>query len=127
MFFKQSFLLLGLCVLASCIGCGSPNIKAHGIVQFEDGTPLTCGIVVFATPQLQYTGRIEQDGTFQLGGLVAKGGLPIGAYTVSIQDAFADDVLVIPTKYTSDVTSGIAFEIVKESSKGPLTITLEKK
>ena len=127
MFFRQSFLLLGLFVLASCVGCGEPQIKAHGIVQFEDGTPLPCGTVVFATPQLQYTGKIEQDGTFKLGGLVENGGLPIGSYKVSIQNAIMNDKPIIPAKYTSDVTSGISFEIVKESSKEPLTITLEKK
>ena len=127
MFFRQGFLFLGLLVLASCVGCGKPQIKAHGVIQFEDGTPLNCGIVVFATPQLQYTGKIEQDGTFQLGGLVAKEGLPIGSYKISIQNAIVNNKPIIPAKYTSDVTSGISFAITKETAKTPLTITLEKK
>jgi len=127
MFFRQSFQFFSLFVLVACIGCGEPQIKAHGVVQFEDGTPLNCGVVVFATPQLQYTGKIEQDGTFQLGGLVEKGGLPIGSYKVSIQNAIMNDKPMIPAKYTSDVTSGISFEVVKESAKESLTIILEKK
>jgi len=124
---KQSFLFFGLLALASCVGCGGGQIKAHGTVKFTDGTPLTHGIVVFATPQHQYTGKIEQDGSFRLGGLVEKGGLPVGSYKVSIQNAMMGDELIIPVKYTSDSSSGISFEITNESAKNPLTITLDKK
>ena len=123
---RQSTFFFGLLVLVSCIGCGEAQIKAHGTVKFSDGAPLTLGIVVFATSQFQYTGKIEQDGSFQLGGLVQKGGLPVGSYKVSIQNAIENDKLVIPSKYTSDVTSGISFEITKESTKTPLVITLDR-
>jgi len=123
---RQSFLFFGLALLVSCAGCGEAQIKAHGTVEFSDGSPLTAGIVVFTTPQLQYTGMIGQDGSFQLGGLVEKGGLPAGSYKVSIQNAIVNDQLVIPVKYTSDVTSGLSFEITKESAKNPLVITLER-
>ena len=127
MYIRQYFLFLGLLVLVSCSGCGEPQIKASGTVKFEDGSPLTCGIVVLSNSQFQYTGKIESDGSFQLGGLVEKGGLPAGSYTASIQNAMEDDKLVIPVRYTSDVSSGLSFEITKESAKNPLVITLSKK
>ena len=123
---RPCFLFFGLLVLASCYGCGESQIKATGTVKFDDGTPLNCGTVVFATPQFQYTGHLEQDGSFRLGGLVEKGGLPAGSYKVSIQNAIVNDQLIIPIKYTSDVTSGLSFEITKESAKNPLPITLNK-
>ena len=127
MLIRKYFLGFGLLVLLACCGCGEAQIKASGTVKFDDGTPLSCGIVVFANPQHQYTGEIEKDGSFQLGGLVEKGGLPVGSYTVSIQNAIENDQLAIPVKYTSDVTSGLSFEITKESSKNPIQITLDKK
>ena len=126
MYTRRSFLFFSLLALVSCVGCGEAQIKAHGTVKFSDGTPLTCGIVVFTTPQFQYMGKVEQDGSFQLGGLVEKGGLPAGSYKVSIQNAIVNDQLVIPVKYTSDVTSGLSFEVTKESAKNPLVITLDK-
>ena len=123
---RQSFLFFGLLALVSCVGCGEAQIKAHGTVKFDDGTPLTVGIIVLSNPQFQYTGMIGQDGSFQLGGLVEKGGLPAGSYRVSIQNAIVNDQLAIPVKYTSTETSGISVEITQESARNPLAITLTR-
>ena len=127
MLFRQSLLFLGLIALVvSCVGCGEAQIRAHGTVQFEDGAPLTVGIVVFSNPQSQYTGMIAQDGSFQLGGIVEGGGLPAGSYSVSIQNAILNDESIIPVRYTSAGTSGINFEVTRETARNPLVITLTR-
>ncbi|MDR1140810.1 MAG: hypothetical protein LBL62_03890 [Planctomycetaceae bacterium] len=84
--FILNIFLVSLCVLLS--GCGNGYISFGGKITFEeDGSPLTLGTVVFTTDTFQAEGMIHSDGTYQLGSLSQKDGLPPGNYKVFVTGA----------------------------------------
>lgn len=123
-----NFLVIGLWSVCLCgfivlVGCGN-NVRGFGSVTFADGTPLTVGEVRVSNEQFQYTGPLEADGSFELGGLSPGSGLPPGTYQVCIINAKQDDVWLISEKFRDSSTSGITFEVVK-GKKEPFNITVE--
>jgi hypothetical protein len=77
-------LLLGIALT----GCGSGNVLLKGTVTFsDDGSPLSCGIVMFDNGIVNARGAVNPDGTFTVGSLKANDGLPPGEYRVSIVSA----------------------------------------
>ena len=109
-------LVLSLLLL---IGCGG-NVTVTGKVVFsDDGSPLTVGTVCFASNGSLARGDIQPDGTFTVGTLGERDGLPPGTYSVYIlgasriigsADAGIDEQL-IDLKHTSPDTSGKKVEI----------------
>ncbi|MDR1963058.1 MAG: hypothetical protein LBQ50_04720 [Planctomycetaceae bacterium] len=78
---KIVFVLL----FVSFMGCGRGYVSFGGKVTFEeDGSPLTVGTVVFTTNTFQAEGAIHSDGTYRLGSLSEKDGLPPGTYKVFV-------------------------------------------
>jgi hypothetical protein len=67
-------------VLLIC-GC-SPNQKLGGKVSFSDGTPLTCGTIIFSNDSFLARANINPDGSYDVGSLFDKDGLPPGKYKV---------------------------------------------
>jgi len=67
-------------------GCGSGGGKnthtVKGKVTFSDGSPLTKGIVVFASPGGVAQGEIQSDGSYSLGSYGSSDGAPAGDYVV---------------------------------------------
>jgi hypothetical protein len=120
--FRFCFFILGLCISLTFSGCGNQNIKTGGSVSFTDGSPVTSGFVRFETPQNQYVGMIQSDGTFKMN--MGKG-LPSGQYQVSLFDVRENDILLLDEKYENPDTSGIIFE-VKSSANEPFKITVER-
>ena len=120
-------ILFALCFFCIVLlaGCSNGNIKATGVVVFDDGTPLTKGNVVFQSPQHQYTGTIGQDGTFRLGGVKPGNGLPSGTYNVALSNVNTEEELVINAKYAVAEASGISFEITK-GSREPLRVVVTR-
>lgn len=119
------FFWVCLCVLPLC-GCGNGNVKATGMVAFDDGSPLTTGIVVFKSSQHQYTGLVNQDGSFKLGGINVGDGLPAGQYKVVLQNAIdAQEKPLVNEKFSSTEATPISFEITPET-KMPLRIVVER-
>ena len=87
-------------LLFSISGCGS-KVSVSGKVTFEDGSPLTNGEVRFETANFVSSGKIQPDGTYQIGTASDKDGIPKGTYGVTVR---AMD--------NSTVTSGMALEDV---------------
>ena len=86
---RQSLIPFCMMVGACLIGCASPTqpipttYPVHGRVTYEDGTPVTDGLVQFhpdASLSVATTGKIQSDGTYSLttmrDGLRAEGALP---------------------------------------------------
>jgi len=72
-------LSLALIPLAGC----SQNVPLTGTVVFsDDGTPLTSGAVIFTDGKNSSRGTINPDGSFEMGFIGMKDGIPPGTYKV---------------------------------------------
>jgi hypothetical protein len=113
-------LILCVCVLS---GCGSKYVQFGGKVVFDDdGTPLTEGVVIFTTETFQAEGRLTENGTYQLGSLTPKDGLPPGTYKVFISGAaeYLDNGTVIPfihPDYLERTTTPLTCEVSRSGLK----------
>ncbi|MGL4943310.1 MAG: hypothetical protein ACRC46_08980 [Thermoguttaceae bacterium] len=68
-------------------GC-SKNVSMGGKVTFsDDGSPLSVGTVCFESATFLARGEIKPDGTYVIGSLSEKDGLPAGTYKVCIAGA----------------------------------------
>ena len=72
------------CFLLSAPGCGS-KVTVTGNVTFEDSTPLTTGEVRFETESFVSSGKIQPDGSYRLGTVSDKDGIPKGTYGVAVR------------------------------------------
>ena len=107
----------------SISGCGS-KVSVSGKVTFDDGSPLTTGEVRFETSGFMSSGKIQPDGTYQLGSISEKDGIPKGTYGVTVhamdesgmtpgmlpEDAPPPKSLVAP-KFGSTNTSELTCEV----------------
>jgi hypothetical protein len=100
-------------------GCSNGKSPVKGTVQFEDGSPLTRG-VVFAqndSGTLNFTGAIQPDGSFTLGTVDDGTGVPAGHYRVYIGGANLYDAekgineVWIHKKYESAATSDLELNV----------------
>jgi hypothetical protein len=76
-------LICVLPLLLSAIGC-SGKMSVSGKVTFTDGTPLTTGEVRFESSGFLAAGKIQSDGSYQVGTTSETDGIPKGTYKVSI-------------------------------------------
>ncbi|MDR2755213.1 MAG: hypothetical protein LBC20_05850 [Planctomycetaceae bacterium] len=123
-----------LLFLAGFSGCGNDNVQFGGKVTFEDGSPLTTGVVIFDNGVTMSSALIRPDGTFTAGTSRENDGIPPGTYRVSISGAVelldnpkkifpAPSRPLIHTKLTSPETSGLTVTIDK--SPQPYNIIVE--
>lgn len=114
-----------LCLLALVflVGCGG-NLKLTGKVVFsDDKSPLTSGIVNFISDKGVSRGQIQKDGTYTVGSLKEKDGLPPGDYKVYITSSAINIVdkkigmvrqeYQIDNKYEKADTSGLTVKVDK--------------
>ena len=83
---KRMMGLVVVLVILCSAGC-SKNARVSGKVTFPDGSPLTVGIVTFETETYVATGPLKEDGTYTIGSLSDRDGLPRGSYKVYIAGA----------------------------------------
>ena len=95
-------------------GC-SDKEKLSGRVVFPDGQPLTMGTIYFTNSNYTARAHLRADGTYDVGSLSDKDGLPAGTYKVHISGA----VEMKDGKETSLISPEFASE-----SKTPLSITV---
>ena len=127
-----TILVLGCAFLTGC----SSNVKLKGQVTFsDDGSPLTCGTVLFDNGTIVARGPVESDGSYTVGVDKAGDGIPPGTYRVSIVDAAeeipGDSEYVAPSykklidqKYFLADTSGL--EVTVDSSTEDYDIKVER-
>ncbi|MGL6194072.1 MAG: hypothetical protein ACRC2T_04540 [Thermoguttaceae bacterium] len=116
---RKIFVLIVFITLLT--GCSSqPGVK--GKVTFsDDGSPLTQGIIVFEASGNVARGEINKDGTYVIGSVKTKDGLPKGQYKVYITETAQiaagpnGPALIRPidAKYENPNTSGLEVDVQK--------------
>ncbi|MDR0335546.1 MAG: hypothetical protein LBI18_00465 [Planctomycetaceae bacterium] len=84
--FIKILLLLLFPLLFAMNGCGN-KIKLSGKVAYSDGEPLKTGIIMFSKQDFLARANIRADGSYDVGSLSSKDGLPPGKYKVFITGA----------------------------------------
>lgn len=111
---KSLLFLLFTALFLAASGC-SDKVAVRGKVTFsDDQSPLTVGQVRFQSGTLQARGTLKSDGTYVLGTLSEKDGIPKGKYTVTIADA-------IELMTAESRTGAPAIPVMR-----PLIVTFEK-
>jgi hypothetical protein len=117
------FVLMTTLVLT---GCGDPRVA--GTVKYQDGSPLTTGMLVLQNEKSQGIGELQPDGSFELYQFKKGDGLKPGTYKGYILNAYVIDenlrtTYLIPTKYSTIDESGIIYDSNKD--KGKLDIIID--
>jgi len=95
---KREWICCILLVIA--LGC-SNNVPLRGTVLFSDnGEPVPRGLIMFESSNFMARGEIQSDGTFVVGSLRARDGMPPGDYRISIVGAI-ESYEVAPTGRTT--------------------------
>ena len=123
----------GLFVVCLCMGCTRNNphfektVPVRGTVSFENGSPLTSGLITFHPKDItkgEARGMIGKDGRFELGTYTTTDGAMLGTFTVTVEAMAYDQQgnlrpagVRIPTKYTDTSTSDLTIEIKDEGDQ----------
>jgi hypothetical protein len=131
-------LLLALSLLpVAAVGCGAGRYPVQGKVTFEDGTPLTSGLVVFEKSEgdtkVMARGEIGSDGSYRLGTSNPGDGVEPGKYRVLV--TVPEPIDPDQAKRTPDVdkrfmdfkTSGLEFEVKAGTNEYPITVAHGRK
>ena len=135
---KIFFLFLLITTITIFVGC-SNNVPLRGKVTFsDDGMPLPSGLVRFENETIISKGMIGSDGTYVLGTMSEKDGIPKGTYRVAVISEVEDPsgkefqmgtgrdgkpiilkrtVSLIAAKYNTSQTSGITCTVDGSSKK----------
>lgn len=118
---KKTAIILILC-LCCLPGCGN-NKRLGGKITFSDGKPVPYGTVLFSTPSMVARGDII-DGTYTMGTLKARDGLPPGDYQVSVTGITRADpknpmlfLNLCEDKYTNPNNSGLKCTVPAPGNK----------
>jgi hypothetical protein len=128
-------MLAALAFLAGVAGCGSGRYPVNGRVVYEDGSPLTEGMVVGETTggeaRVMAQGSVRSDGTFSWGTQRPGDGALPGKYRVVVLpravgelEASQGKVPDVDPKFSKPETSGIDFEV--KAGRNELNITVTK-
>ena len=118
---RKLFVCLPLVAVFFIAGCGN-NHQLTGTVTFTDGNPVPRGMVLFTAEgdAFQARGQIRPDGTYIVGALTDRDGLPPGEYRVHVTDITKTSsgtggvgmpVPLVLERYFSDVTSGLTVTV----------------
>ncbi len=116
------FLLIAVCCSLLVSGCGNKQ-KLGGRVVFSDGEPLGIGTVFFSNENFLARAHLKSDGTYDVGSLSDKDGLPPGTYKVFITDAIETIRVGPEVKQTESFKPLVARKFCSAQTT-PLTITI---
>ena len=100
-------------------GCGD-KIPLGGKVTFPDGEPLGVGMIFFAKDGYLARATLNPNGSYDVGSLGQKDGLPAGTYKVYFYGTMVRDE---NSKSGSEYRSLVAQEYISEKTT-PLTVTV---
>ena len=132
---RRLTMLASLAFLAGVAGCGGGRYAVHGRVVYEDGSPVTEGIVVGEKAEgerrVMAQGSLKSDGTFSWGTLRPGDGAEPGKYRVVVvtrgvgeKEASLGVLPAVDLKFSNPQTSGIDFEV--KAGKNELNIRVTK-
>jgi hypothetical protein len=121
--------------------CGSGLCSLRGKVTFsDDGTPLSCGTVLFENESTRSKGKVNTDGTYIVGTLSNTDGIPPGTYKVSVIETYKPvenagsgnmDVpqseSLIDAKYADASTSGLIITVDSKTKVFDIHVDRPKK
>jgi hypothetical protein len=130
-------MLAALAFLVGVAGCGSGRYPVHGRVVYEDGSPVTEGIVigekVEGDRRVKAQGNVQSDGTFSWGTLRPGDGAEPGKYRVVVmpravgeKEASQGVLPAVERKFSNPQTSGIDFEVKPGTNELDITVTKPK-
>ena len=128
---KNSILLTLLLLIVA--GCGGGKVGLSGkVVYSDDKSPVPMGVVCLETEKFLARGNIKPDGTFDVGSISEKDGLPPGTYRVYVSDARrivgqdkdGSDIYeqLIDPKYTAAATSGLTINITSSTKNFEIVV-----
>ena len=114
---RRLTLLAALAFLAPVAGCGDGRYAVHGRVVYEDGTPVTEGIVIGEKAEggrrVKAQGNLKSDGTFSWGTVRPGDGAEAGKYRVVVvpravgeKEASQGVLPAVDLKFSNPQTSG---------------------
>jgi hypothetical protein len=132
---RRLTLLAVLALLAGVAGCGGGRYAVHGRVVYEDGSPLTEGMVIGEKAEgdrrVKAQGNVKSDGTFSWGTFSPGDGAEPGKYRVVVvprgvgeKEASQGVLPAVDPKFSNPRTSGIHFEV--KAGKNELNITVTR-
>ena len=89
-------------------------------LTFSDGNPVTFGVVIFTTETFQSSGEIKEDGSYRMGSVGTKDGVPPGEYKVYVGGATKPDptdpigmrrLRLVQDKYYDPEDSGLTITV----------------
>jgi hypothetical protein len=120
---RKIFLIVMLIFVSSGLfGCGNSNLSLTGKVAFEDGQPLTKGMVIFDNGTVSSRAPINPDGTFVVGTAKEKDGIPLGTYKVCIVGA--EEMLPNPERKMPPPKRQLIHKKFEQIDTSGLTITI---
>jgi hypothetical protein len=129
--FGRRALPVALLLLPAAAGCGQGLYPVRGRVTFEDGKPLSKGIVIFESKDgekaVTARGDIQADGSYRLGTHKPGDGAPAGTYRVLVaprEDVDAPERNpAFDRRYRDFNTSGLEFEVKAGPNEFPIEVT----
>jgi hypothetical protein len=134
----QPATLTALALLAGVTGCANGLYPVAGQVVYDDGSPVTEGLVVGEATvdgkPVMAQGDVQSDGKFRWGTHRPGDGARPGKYRVmviarALGDAEASKGVLpaIDRKYADPKTSGIDFEVKESANRFDITVTRPKR
>jgi|SRR6516162_5865052 hypothetical protein len=134
---RRLTVLAALAFLAGVAGCGDGRCTVHGRVVYEDGSPVTEGIVIGEKAEgdrrVKTQGSLKSDGTFSWGTLRPGDGAEPGNYRVVVvpravgeKEASQGMLPAVDLKFSNPQTSGIDFEVKPGRNELNITVTKPK-
>jgi hypothetical protein len=134
---RRLTMLAALAFLAGVAGCGGGRYPVHGRVVYEDGSPLTEGIVIGEKAEggrrVKAQGSVKSDGTFSWGTLSPGDGAEPGKYRVVVmpravgeKEASQGVLPAVDSRFSNPQTSGIDFEVKPGRNELNIAVTKPK-
>jgi hypothetical protein len=123
---------VALLLLLMVAGCGKAQYPVRGKVTFEDGTPVTKGMVVFESMEgekMSARGEVQTDGSYQLSTHKPGDGVPAGKYRVLVAPKLNIDSpqperdRLFDPRYEKFESSGLEFEVKSGSNEFAIQVT----
>lgn len=134
-------LLFCLAILVFAVGCGDKQRLRGKITFSDDGSPLTQGMIFFATDDFLSRADILPNGSYTVGSTGKSDGIPYGEYSVYIAGADNIEFSTNPTtgeqrekrtplidpKYQFAETSGLKFTANGKTKRFDILVDRPKK